>query len=190
MITADSTTTSRDQGLESRRSLARILAVLLFAALTAGGARLAVPLPGIAVPFTLQVFGVLLAGICLGPRLGAYSQLAYLAAGMAGLPVFAAGGGAAYLLGPTGGYLLAFPVAAAIAGAATVRSSRAAAMTAGALLGLAFIHLAGLSWLYVLGMGMPAASGLMPFLPGDVLKLALVVLVGSRLRGPLRRALR
>ncbi|MGH7539390.1 MAG: biotin transporter BioY, partial [Gemmatimonadota bacterium] len=87
----------------------RVIAVLAFAALTALGARIAVPLPGTPVPFTFQVVAVLLAGVLLGPRLGAASQAAYLAAGASGLPIFAAGGGVAYLLGPTGGYLLAFP---------------------------------------------------------------------------------
>lgn len=168
----------------------RVLAVFVFAALTAIGAKLAVPLPGTAVPFTLQVFAVLLSGIVLGPRLGASSQLLYLGAGIAGLPVFMAGGGLAYLLGPTGGYLLAFPIAAAITGWAAGRSRGALPLIAGAILGVAFIHLAGMSWLATLG-GESAAFrvGVFPFLPGDVLKIALAVLIGGRLRARLRGAL-
>jgi biotin transport system substrate-specific component len=166
------------------------LAVVVFAALTAMGAKLAVPLPGTAVPFTLQVFAVLLSGIALGPRLGASSQLLYLGAGIAGLPVFMAGGGLAYLLGPTGGYLLAFPVAAAIAGWAAGRSRGVLPMIAGAVLGVAFIHLAGMSWLAALGAGsVTFRVGVLSFLPGDVLKIALAVLIGGRLRARLRGAL-
>ncbi len=89
--------------------------ILGFALVTSLGARLEVPYEP--VPFTLQTMFVLLAGAFLGPRNGALSQLTYLAAGVLGAPVFAGGAaGAAKLIGPTGGYLLAFPVAAAIAG--------------------------------------------------------------------------
>lgn len=190
MITANKTISSETRTAGIERSLLRAVAVVVFAALTAVGAKLAVPLPGTAVPFTLQVFAVLLSGIALGPRLGASSQLLYLGAGITGLPVFVAGGGLAYLLGPTGGYLLAFPVAAAIVGWAAGRSGRVAPMIAGALLGVAFIHLSGLSWLALLGDGSVAFRvGVLSFLPGDVLKIALAVLIGGRLRAPLRRAL-
>ncbi len=96
--------------------LASTLQVVLFAALTAIGAQ--VEIPHAPVPFTLQTLFVLLSGAILGPRLGALSMLAYLGAGAAGLPVFASFGfGFARLLGPTGGYLLAFPAAAFIVGA-------------------------------------------------------------------------
>ncbi len=95
----------------------RAVAVAALAAATAIGARLSVPLPGTPVPFTLQPVAVLLSGLLLGGVLGATSQLTYLAMGAAGLPVFALGGGLAYLGGPTGGYLLAFPLAAGLVGA-------------------------------------------------------------------------
>ena len=190
MITANKTISSGTRTARVERSLARALAVVVFAALTAIGAKLAVPLPGTAVPLTLQVFAVLLSGIALGPRLGASSQLLYLGAGIAGLPVFMAGGGLAYLLGPTGGYLLAFPIAAAIVGWAAGRYGGVLPMIAGAVLGVAFIHLSGMSWLATLGGGSAAFRvGVLPFLPGDVLKVALAVLVGGRLRARLRGAL-
>jgi biotin transport system substrate-specific component len=89
--------------------------ILGFAAATALGARLEIPYQP--VPFTLQTMILLFAGAFLGPRNGAFSQLIYLAAGVLGAPVFAGGAaGAAVLFGPTGGYLLAFPAAAAIVG--------------------------------------------------------------------------
>lgn len=191
MITSNKAISSDTWAVRAERaSLLRAVAVVAFAALTALGAKLAVPLPGTAVPFTLQVFAVLLSGIALGSRLGASSQLLYLGAGIAGLPVFMAGGGLAYLLGPTGGYLLAFPIAAAIAGWPAGRSRGALSIIVGAVLGVALIHAAGLSWLAILG-GDPVAfrEGVLSFLPGDVLKIALAVLIGGRLRALFRGAL-
>jgi len=154
------------------------LGIFGFAALTAVAARFGVPLPGTAVPMTLQPVAVLLAGAVLGSRAGAASQAAYLAAGALGLPVFAAGGGAAYLLGPTGGYLLAFPVAAAVAGLWKPGSGR---WVAGALYlagALAVIHLGGIAWLTVVSGGTVAVgSALRPFLVGDALKVLLVLAI-------------
>lgn len=89
--------------------------ILMFATLTAAGAQ--VEIPHYPVPYTLQTLIVLLAGAFLGARNGALSMMVYLAAGAIGLPVFSGfGAGLARLLGPTGGYLLAFPVAAALVG--------------------------------------------------------------------------
>lgn len=166
----------------------RVAGVALFALLTALGARIAVPLPGTPVPATLQVLPVLLSGLLLGSRAGATSQATYLLAGVAGLPVFAAGGGAAYLLGPTGGYLLAFPVAAALAGVLGRRGGLPW-LVAGAVAGLAAVHAGGLAWLAgVAGGEVAFRVGVLPFLPGDVLELLLVVLLARALRGPAARA--
>lgn len=171
------------------RASRRAAAVLAFAALTAVAARLAVPLPGTSVPFTLQVAAVLLAGFLLGPRLGAASQGLYVAVGAMGLPVFAAGGGPAYLLGPTGGYLLAFPAAAALAGYLGRRGGLLL-LAAGGVVGLAAIHLGGAAWLAVsLGAETALRMGVVPFLAGDLLKVALAALLAHRLRGRARRLL-
>lgn len=155
-----------------------VLGIIGFALLTAVAARLSVPLPGTAVPMTMQPVAVLFAGALLGSRAGAASQVAYLAAGLIGLPVFAAGGSAAYLLGPTGGYLLAFPVAAAISGMAHsgARKWFSAALWLGLALGV--IHLGGLAWLGILGgSDLIASTGVRPFLLGDALKVLLVLAV-------------
>ncbi len=158
----------------------RVVAIAAAAALTAVAAKIAVPLPGIPVPFTLQPVAVLLSGVLLGAAGGMSSQLLYLAAGMIGLPVFAAGGGLPYLLGPTGGYLLAFPFAAWIAGAAASRWRNVPGIVLGALLGLVVVHAGGLSWLAALsGREAATAVGLAPFFVGDLLKIALVALVGA-----------
>lgn len=114
---------ARTRGAVFLRELALIT---LFAALTALGARVAIPLPFTPVPVTLQVLFPLLAGLLLGSKRGALSQAEYVAAGLAGLPVFAKGGGGlAYFLGPTGGYLLGFIAAAFVVGelAAKMRAS-------------------------------------------------------------------
>jgi biotin transport system substrate-specific component len=166
----------------------RVLAIALAAVLTAVAAKVAVPLPGIPVPFTLQPVAVLLAGALLGASGGFKSQSIYLAAGMVGLPVFAAGGGWAYLLGPTGGYLLAFPVAAWLAGAFSDRSRSAPSIALGAVVGLAVIHLGGIAWLAAMsGREAAAAVGLAPFFVGDLLKVALVTLIGAGFGGRARR---
>lgn len=175
----------------------KLAALAAFAALTAIGARMSVPLPGTPVPFTLQPVAVLLAGLLLGPALGAGSQMAYLAAGAAGLPVFAAGGGLAYVAGPTGGYLMAFPVAAAVAGwiAGDLDTCpplrRTLRLGAAAFAGLAAIHLGGASWLSIqpwLAGGTAEVFQLSfePFLFGDLLKIGLVAVIaigaGPRVR--------
>ncbi len=172
------------------RTARRVAAVVGFAALTAIAARVAVPLPGTVVPFTLQPVAVLLAGALLGSRLGAASQALYLAVGAAGLPVFAAGGGAAYLLGPTGGYLLAFPVAAAVAGAAFDRDAGLGWRIGGLMAGILVLHAGGLAWLTILlGAGDALAQGAQPFVAGDGLKIVLVLVIASRLAKPIRRSL-
>jgi biotin transport system substrate-specific component len=166
----------------------RVVAALGFAVLTAIGARLSVPLPGLAVPMTLQPVAVLLAGLLLGSRVGASSQALYLAAGVAGLPVFAAGGGAAYLLGPTGGYLLAFPAAAAVAGLAARGKPSLLASAGWLIAGLALIHAGGLAWLWITGgPELLEAVGVRPFLLGDILKVALVLALAEGLQASSRR---
>lgn len=105
----------RTHTIISRQVLVRILWIAGFAALSAVGAQ--VEIPHLPVPFTMQTLMVLLAGALLGKKDGALSQMAYLAAGMAGIPVFAHFSfGPATIAGPTGGYLMSFPVAAFVIG--------------------------------------------------------------------------
>jgi biotin transport system substrate-specific component len=163
----------------------RVIAVVVFAILTAVGARLSVPLPGL-VPVSMQTLAVLLAGMLLGPALGASAMTAYLLAGMAGLPVFVAGGGAAYLAGPTGGFLLAFPVAAAVTGLLATRLPGAGvvALVIAGIAGSTVVFLGGWAQLAVY-LGDPGAAfraGVLPFLLGSVAKLAIAVVIAMRLR--------
>ena len=177
------------RGIDLAPAVRKTLALLAMTALTAISAKVALPLPGTPVPFTFQPLAVLLAGGLLGVRLGAGSQLLYLVIGAVGLPVFAAGGGLAYLFGPTGGYLLAYPAAAALAGALAVRGVWSALL--GLLAGLGAIYAGGLAWLGILGgFDLAVAGGLAPFLLADLVKVGLALAVVTRLRPALRRSLR
>lgn len=170
------------------RTARRVIAVTAFVVATALAAQVRVPIPMTPVPLTLQTMLVLLSGALLGARLGAASQLAYLALGIAGAPVFAGGAfGLAYLLGPTGGYLLAFPAAAFVVGAlARPGEGRGmldalrlvAALAAGSLVML----VSGAAWLAALTGDLAGAVvlGIMPFLMGDVIKVSLAALIAWR----------
>lgn len=167
----------------------RVLAVATFTLLTALSARLSVYVPGMPVPVSLQTLVVLMSGLLLGARLGAASQAAYLAAGMMGLPVFAGGMGVAYLFGPTGGYLLAFPVAAAVAGgvAAQVRGqgiARAVGLAAAAVLATLVVYAGGWAQLVVWTGDASAAFrlGVLPFLAGDAAKVVIAAILAGHLR--------
>lgn len=153
--------------------------VLGFALLTSVAAKIQVPM--IPVPMTLQTAAVLLAGVMLGPIAGAASQALYLGLGLAGLPVFAGPlAGAVYLLGPTGGYLLSFIPAAAVAGWIAGPAGRRGLgrLVLGSAAGTVVVFALGVSWLAVvqrLGLGAALAAGLTPFLPGAVAKMVMVV---------------
>jgi biotin transport system substrate-specific component len=165
----------------------KVIAVAAFALATALAAHIRVPLPFTPVPITLQTMVVILAGALLGPRLGAASQLTYLAMGIAGLPVFAAGLGLPTLLGPTGGYLLAFPAAALVAGVVT-RPSRARSahdatrLVAGLAAAALLILVSGAAWLAVFtgDLAGAIALGIAPFLGAEGLKVTLAALIAWR----------
>ena len=163
--------------------------MLFVTALTAAAAQISFPLPFTQVPFTFQPMVVLVGGLVLGSRLGFTSQVLYLMAGIAGLPVFAASAtlppGLLRLLGPTGGYLMAYPFAAFRCGRAggTRLRERVTSSVAAMLVGLAD-HLrlrdvvAGVSSLDLasgsaaVGLTTALASGVYPFVLPDLVKLA------------------
>jgi biotin transport system substrate-specific component len=157
----------------------RAAAVVFVAVLTAAASQVSVPLPFTPVPFTFQPLVVLLGAALLGPQLGACSQLLYLATGIAGLPVFAASltlpQGGARLLGPTGGYLMAYPVAAFLVGWLASRGFDRRYLTAvGAMLaGLAVVFTGGVLWLaqFAGGFGPALRAGFYPFVLPDILKV-------------------
>jgi biotin transport system substrate-specific component len=147
---------------------------------TALAAQIALPLPFTPVPLTGQTFAVLLSGAILGPRRAFLAQALYLLEGAAGLPFFAGGaGGAAILAGPTGGYLLAFPLAALVTGALARHGwdRRFRTMVAAMMLGSVVIFAFGLAGLSrFVPTDRLLAVGLLPFLPGDVVKSTLAAL--------------
>jgi biotin transport system substrate-specific component len=148
--------------------------------LVALAAQISIRLPFSPVPVTGQTLAVLLIGVLLGSRRGALSIVAYLLEGFMGLPVFASGAaGAAYVMGPTGGYLVGFIAAAYVTGRLAERGwdrhvmSTSLAMFAGN----AAIYACGLSWLSIYVGKQAAALGLTPFVLGDVIKLALAAIL-------------
>src|SRR5204862_6405786 len=161
-----------------RPALAQNVALIVGAtALTAMAAQLEIRLPWTPVPITGQTFAVLLSGAVLGARRAFLAQLLYLLEGVTGLPFFAGGAsGAAKLVGPTGGYLAAFPFAAALTGFLAERAWDRKPLT------MFLTMLAGSGLIFGLGLAqlsrfVPAssllASGLLPFIPGDLVKAAL-----------------
>jgi biotin transport system substrate-specific component len=184
--------TEPDRPLREREdalvNVAMMTRTALMAAVTAVAAQIAIPLPFSPVPFTLQVLAVILSGLLLGPRYGALAQAIYVLVGAVGVPVFAQfSGGLGVVLGPTGGYLLSYPLAAAIAGlaahAAANATTRRRALWASFLwgcAGLAVIYALGATWLAVvtqLPFAAALAQGALPFVPFDLIKVALAALV-------------
>src|SRR5213594_1089450 len=153
--------------------------VIGFSLLTALSAQVVIPIGP--VPITGQTFAVLLTGALLGSRLGAMAMIAYLIEGASGLPFFAGGmAGLAHLLGPTGGYLIAFPAAAFITGAFAEHGwdrrffTAAAAMAIGSVL----ILLSGWAWLsFFRSPTFAFQAGVKPFIIGDIVKILLAAAV-------------
>ena len=149
----------------------------------------AIPVPGSVVPITLQTFGVMLAGLVLGARRGALAALLYLAVGAAGLPVFAGGaGGVGVFASLSAGYLLAFPLAAALAGYLATRAGGLrpsvryvalfASATAASLLVVHPIGIAVMGWRGGLSVSEALVAG-SRYIPGDLIKNLLAALVAS-----------
>ena len=168
-------------------------------------AHIVIPLPWTPVPITGQTFGVLLVAVLLGARRGAITLILYLLEGAAGLPVFQPLGlpGLARFAGPTAGYLLSYPFAAFVTGWLIERGAKignardgggwlAGLPLLGVLLsGEAIIFACGCAWLAMfLGMGWSAAlrQGALPFIPGEIIKMALIVVAAGGLQLARREA--
>lgn len=163
----------------------RLVLCALFAALCAVCSQIAIPLP--MVPINLALFAVHLSGTLLGPRYGTLSMLAYILLGLVGVPVFqgfTAGGG--ILFGPTGGYILGYLLAAAIAGLTVRRAGNSFwKLCAGMACGVLACYLAGTVWFMVLmqrGLWESLLACVFPFLPGDAVKIALAAVLTLKLR--------
>ena len=178
--------------LTGQRRVAMPVAVALFALLTAVGAYVAVPLGITPVPMTLQTLFVLLSGALLGPVAGASSQLLYLGLGVAGVPVFAMGAaGLPWIFGPTGGYLMSFPIAAATVGLIAGRQGGLVRMAGALLAATLVIFLMGSGWLAVVTDSSSTALlaiAVLPFLVGAVVKAAIALVVARQILERNRRA--
>jgi biotin transport system substrate-specific component len=168
----------------------RALAALAGALAVALASQFAVPLPGTPVPVSLAPLAVVVVGGLLGAPVGAAALVTFLVMGAVGLPVFAPMGlpGAARLFGPTGGYLLAYPAAAAVAGLVTARGASWPRVLAAPALGLLAIYAGGAAQLLVLTGSLPLALalGAAPFVAGDALKVGVAALLLRRFVDPAR----
>lgn len=179
----------RPARVHSRSSV--LLWVALFAALTSVGGMVRIPVPP--VPFTLQTLFVYLSADLLGSKRGALSQLLFLILGLIGIPVFAMGGGPGYILQPTFGYLLAFPIAAWIIGIIVDRQNKNMRwwdwLWANGI-GLFIILLLGVAGLYInvnfivqksLSWKTALWSGAVVFLPGEIIKMVIAAFIANRI---------
>jgi biotin transport system substrate-specific component len=176
-----------------------LASAVLLAALTAVLAYVSIPVPGIAVPFSLQPFGVFFAGLLLGPVWGGFAMFLYVVVGLAGAPVFSNGtAGFGYFLGPTGGFLVGFLLAAALIGAVvhrgvhprSLREPSVPTFAVALAAGLVVIYVVGIPW-FAWAQGLPlgtAATVMAPFVPPDLIKAALTVAVVAGGNETLRRA--
>lgn len=177
---------TRSAARVSSRSLGWALGIPGFALLTAAGAHVHVPLPPDGVPMTLQTLFVVLAALCLGPKAGSLSMLLYIAAGVVGAPLFAEGEvGLAVILGQTGGYIVGFlacqPVVGAIVKGPDGLPRGWLAIVLAVLAAHAVVFAIGVPWLAIVrGFTLERAieGGMVPFLPGMVVKSVIAVLVG------------
>jgi biotin transport system substrate-specific component len=183
---ASETLGSHDRALEWARQAAIVIGASLFVALCA---RITLPLPFTPVPLTLQNFGVLLVGLMLGSRRGFATLALYLAEGAVGLPVFnpMGLGGLSQLLGPTGGFLLAYPFVAGLAGWIMERGEKTFARAAAAgVLAEVVLFGGGISWLAVLTNSFAQAVrfGLYWFVFAEVIKVMLAAAIAKGWQRP------
>jgi biotin transport system substrate-specific component len=175
--------------MDSPNQLRMMVYASLFAALTAVGAFLAIPIGP--VPIVLQNMFVFLAGLLLGGRWGLASVGVYLLAGACGLPVFAGGlGGISRFIGPTGGYLIGYLPAVFLIGTMSQKvNPRIISDVLAMICGTLVLYACGISWLKIVTGMSPAkalALGMYPFLIGDALKIAAAAVIGKALRPVLR----
>jgi len=173
-----------------KASVKGIVYTALFGALTAAGAFIIIPVPP--VPITAQTFFLNAAAVLLGGPLGAASQFIYIMLGVVGMPVFAGGkAGLGVLFGPTGGYLTGFVLGAFVIGFIANRKKDAGVLwyIFSMFIGMVIIYATGvaqLSFVAKLSLIKAAAVGVVPFLPGDIIKIILAAIISVKLKSRIR----
>jgi len=166
------------------KTVTALIGIFGFVLFTALGAYVYIPLRITPVPITLQTFFVLSSGAILGRRLGSLSQVLYFALGATGLPLFLSGSwGISHIFGPTGGYLLGFVAASYIIGGILNRRDSTTAIVIALIIGELVILIFGAAWLWAgLHFSLKQAFylGVLPFIPGDTLKLIAAVIICKR----------
>jgi biotin transport system substrate-specific component len=171
-------------------SIKGIVYASLFGALTAAGAFIVIPVPP--VPITAQTFFLNAAAVLLGGSLGALSQFIYVMLGVVGIPVFSGGkAGIGVIFGPTGGYLLGFIIAAFVIGkiAGAKRGAGIFWHIFAMLVGMVIIYSLGITQLALvakMSFKKALAIGVLPFIPGDIIKILLAAIISSRLKGRIK----
>jgi len=169
----------------NNRAVNAAIGVLFFILATTLGAYVRIPLKGNPVPITLQTFFVILSGAVLGRRLGGLSQLGYVVLGAVNFPIFQSFAfGLPYLLGPTGGYLIGFVFAAYFIGWMLESNSSARRITASFIMGSLIIYAFGILWLlclYKMSIMRSVSMGILPFIPGDIVKVIFASIIYSKI---------
>jgi len=178
--------TGQERALEAARQVALVVGASLFVALCA---HVTIPLmPLTPVPLTVQNFAVILVGLLLGSRRGFAAMALYLIEGVSGLPVFnpTGPGGIAQLLGPTGGFLMVYPLVALVAGFLFERGAKTFLRAAIAgLVAEILLFAGGLTWLYVFTHSLAKAAylGLYFFVAAEIMKVMFAAAIAVRWRG-------
>lgn len=184
--------------INNRNRLQYLLLTVMFAVLTAIGAFLKIPVGP--VPISLQFLFVCLAGICLGPKLGALSQAIYVGLGLMGLPIFTSGGGPAYVFNPSFGYLISFIPAAAVIGliAHSGNGIKFSKLLVACASGILLIYMVGVPYMYVMmhyvmkveiSFAKAFMVGFAVFIPGDLFKCLFSAYMGKIVLPVLQRQL-
>jgi biotin transport system substrate-specific component len=169
----------------------KVVIGLAATAVVAAAAHVSIPLPFTPVPLTLQPLAVLGVGLALGPVAGFFTMLAYLAEGAVGLPVFSptGPGGIAQIVGPTGGFLMSYPLVAAVIGEIThslgARLSKFSSALIGGFLAIAVLFAFGASWFMLYAHHSLQATwvgAVAPFLPGEIVKVFVAAGIYSALK--------
>lgn len=173
-------------------SVKEIVLIGIFAALTAIMAQISIPLKP--VPITFQIFAVFLSAFILGSKCATFSQIVYVLLGAIGLPVFSKfSGGTQIILGPTGGYIIAFPIVAFVVGKLVEKKAEPSKiyLISVALLGLILCYSLGaaqLGFILKLSVQKSLSLGVLPFIPLDIVKLIIASVLGYEIRKILLKA--